>query len=1308
MKPMRKLVFVLIAILTPFALQAQRCIMLSVTDGLSSSNVNALYQDSRGDIWIATDNGLNRYDGLSVHAYKYDPADPHSIRHNTVRALTEDGLGRLIVAGQRGLQAYDPQADNFSEPVEEAPGIPYTGMINHLLVYNDHTLWLSGNDLLKVVAEEDGSMSMAQLRIPIPTRGMGTLQMGDDGAVWCARHGDGIYRLNTGGFWTHYKPDNFEDSFVVMSNLADGVLYASDHSGNICHYDPAADRFVADPAPGLKGVRISSIMNDGEGHVYFCTDNKGVQILDIATGRWSLLRSDTFPCDPATMNAHSILKDRDGNLWVGAYQRGVIMIPAEDVTFHYIGRRSFVANVIGSSPISSLLAERDGTLWVGTQGDGLYHLNANGTQRKHYRMEDGFPDAIFALTKGKDGNLWFGSFEQGLWMLDPEHGKLTNTRELNREDEGAPIPRSIAQDNSGLFWIGAMGYGLFCYDPVRHRTWRPEIREDDINPRTADLLIRGHNLFVATARGIYHLDTTMQPLSILHHILPDTQIYSLVADSKSLYACTLDGLAIIDSNTMEVTMLTTADGMPDNAIYSAEIGPDGELWLSTSTRLVRFDPNNRSIAYAEYDLLVGEFLRKASTAGPDGRIYFGGIDGVTYFKPAEIRAPGAPPHAKIVSFSVSGNDIRPQDDGSYVLSRSENTCTISFTSAEFDSPSNLQFRYTIDGKHWTKLPRGQTSVTIGNLKPGRYKFRVKTVFWKEQTEPDMISIRVLPSWWGSAPAILLYLLLGLLLCGVILFLIRHISLGRKELARYAREQSVKEEKLRFFLSLSHEIRSPMTLVKAPLQKLIESDPDPQRQRAYADIGRNADTVLHLLDQTLDISKADDGAIKLSFAPIGLVQYVSAVCDLFRPQAEYNGQRLTFRYACTRDLEVWLDPDYFNKVIANLISNALKYTPSGGSVAVIVSAGADTAYVEVKDNGTGLDEGEVQHIFDLFYQDPGAASGTGIGLYFAKTITELHHGTIRAANNLEGSGSVFTVTLPLGNAHLRDDQMKEKGTQADYKMDITVPQPPVAEEPQNNRGREKHTLLIADDNSEIRKWLANELAADYRILEAENGKTAYNLALSERPDLMISDVIMPGMDGFELCEKVRKNPNISSLPIVLLTARILDQDKIEGMEAGADAYITKPFNLEVLRTTVDNLIKGRERLKVTLTPPKVDEKDIREVGIKTPDDRLLERIVRIVNEHLGDPALTVEQVAAEVGISRVHLHRKLKELTGQTSRDFIRNLRLKKAAEMLAEKKYAISELADAVGFLSASSFTTAFKTLFGVSPSEYGQQQKGL
>ena len=396
------------------------------------------------------------------------------------------------------------------------------------------------------------------------------------------------------------------------------------------------------------------------------------------------------------------------------------------------------------------------------------------------------------------------------------------------------------------------------------------------------------------------------------------------------------------------------------------------------------------------------------------------------------------------------------------------------------------------------------------------------------------------------------------------------------------------------------------------------------------------------------------------------------------------------------------------MIANLLSNALRYTPAGGNIAVTVSAGADSASVEVRNSGKSLDEDKLQTIFDLFYQGHDAVSGTGVGLYFAKVVTELHHGTIRASNSPEDGSPVFTVTLPLGNAHLSSDQISGEAGAESPDIELPMSLHPVEEEMPESRARKKHSLLLTDDNNEIRRWLADELSSDFRVLEAADGKEAYHLALTEHPDILVSDVIMPVMDGFELCEKIRKNPNISSMPIILVTARSLDQDRIEGMEAGADAYMTKPFNLNVLKTTVENLIKGRERLKVTLAEPKVDESDLREMDIKTPDDRLLARVLRIVNEHLGDPELTVEQVAAEVGISRVHLHRKLKELTGQTSRDFIRNLRLRKAAEMLSEKKYAISELADAVGFHSASSFATAFKDLFGVSPSEYGQQNKDL
>ena len=1305
---MRKTLCVLLVLLCPFVLRAQRCVMLSVGDGLSSSNVNSLYQDQRGDIWIATENGLSRYDGLTIHTYKHDPTDAHSLSHNIVRSFAEDGQGRLLVGSEFGVQYYDPRTDAFSLPLKKESGETYTGNVNHMFAVDGQSVWLSGNDLQQVVDSRSGELVLSQLRLPIPTRMTGNLKADADGTIWCARHGDGIYRMSPAGLWTHYILDSFEDLFVTLSNSVDGVIYASDHSGNICRYDAEADRFVPVPAPGMKGISIICILNAGDGRILFCTDGKGVRILDTATGEWSLLQADSIPCDPATMNVHDLIQDHSGNLWLAVYQRGVIMVPAQDASFHYMGNRSFIANVIGSMPVSSLLVEPDGKLWVGTQGDGLYLLDANRMPLKHYRVEDGFPNSIFGLTKGPDGKLWFGSFSHGLWRLDPDHGKLTNTADLNKNDRPVDLPRILQFDDSGRLWVGTMGYGLFRYDPARGQTERIESQEDNINPRIADLLIQGNNLYVATSKGIYHLDISTAPLSVLHHALPETQIFSLAADGDRLFAGTIDGLAIINPVTFETEMLTMADGLPDNSVYSVELTREGVVWGSTSSRLVRFNPKSRSVRQSDDDLLVEEFLRNVSAAGANGLLYFGGTDGVTYFDPSNIYIPSTLPQAKIVSFTVPGRRISPDENGEYVLDHTEHDCVISFTTNEFVSTSSLRFSYSVDGKKWTELERGQTSITLGNLDAGTFRFSVKTNFGDLDTEPASISIRVLPSWWSSGTAILLYWLAGLLLLGVIVILFWRLVKGRRELARYAREQSAREDKLRFFQHLSHEIRSPMTMVKAPLQKLVESDPDPERQRSYAAIEQNADSIIQLLDQSLVISKAEEGGIKLSFAPVELVQCISDICDLFRPQVELNRQKLNFRYACSRDLEVWLDQNYFNKVIANLLSNALRYTPAGGNIGVTVSAGTDSASVEVRNNGKPLDESKLQTIFDLFYQGQDAVSGTGVGLHFAKVVTELHGGTIRAFNSPEDGGPVFSVNLPLGNAHLSEDQISgEAASEApDIELPMSLHLP--AEEEQETRNRKKHTLLLTEDNNEIRQWLANELASDYRVIQAENGKEAYHLALSEHPDILVSDVIMPVMDGFELCEKIRKNPNVSSLPIILLTARGLDQDRIEGMEAGADAYMTKPFNLNVFKTTAENLIKNRERLKVTLSEPKVDESDIRAVDIKTPDDRLMNRIVRIVNDHLGDPDLTVEQVAAEAGISRVHLHRKLKELTGQTSRDFIRNLRLQKAAEMLAEKKYAISELADAVGFQSASSFATSFKDLFGVSPTEYGQQKKNL
>jgi len=423
--------------------------------------------------------------------------------------------------------------------------------------------------------------------------------------------------------------------------------------------------------------------------------------------------------------------------------------------------------------------------------------------------------------------------------------------------------------------------------------------------------------------------------------------------------------------------------------------------------------------------------------------------------------------------------------------------------------------------------------------------------------------------------------------------------------------------VKFFINLSHEIRSPLTLISAPLETLMDNDTDPVRQNSYSIMDKNVKHILNVVNQMLDVRKIENGMMKFSFSPVNLVDYLASIVNLFKEQAIIKGQELTFRYTGPKEVETWIDPDHFDKVIINLLSNAVKYTPEGGKITVTVSSDVKNARIEVKDTGAGLSDDEMGKVFKRFYQAPNAVSGTGIGLNLAKMLTERHHGTIMVDHNPDGCGCVFSVILPLGNAHLKNDEIAKNEASQQYLIsNAHVPDVPVViDEKENPISKSKRTILIAEDNPDIRAYLKNEFSDKYNVILSKDGKDAYSKVLADMPELVISDVIMPIMDGLQLCKRLRNNPIVSHIPIIMLTAKVLDQDKLEGIEVGADVYITKPFNIKVLKQTVFNLLNTRDKLKVSFSEAKIKDSDIKNVEINSPDDRLIKRIVKGLNDKL---------------------------------------------------------------------------------------------
>lgn len=1289
----RLLWFILLLVLFCISPEAKHIIDLTTRNGLSSSLVNCMLQDRNGDIWIGTEYGLNRYNGVSIKVYKSGYGKQGLLSDNDIRTISQDSHGNLIIGTQKGLQVYDWDNDCFSLPLMTESGQEYKGNVNSIIERSNGEIWVSGDRLMRVIDKGTGIPVLSYVESQLPNEMTGDIIEDDCGDLWLSKYGCGIYRLSKDGSLHHYTTNLLDGPYNQLSSGSGKVIYVADNSGNIVRFDKDIDSFVKEKSDAVSGIRINKLVCTDDGQMYIGTDGSGVFLRNSDIDEVTEMSVTGIPFNIRNSKIHCFLKDKDGNNWIGVYKRGVIMIPPESRQFWYLGSLSSEYDLIGSNSTTSLLVDSHRRIWVGTDNDGIYELDQPLSLRKHYSIKDGMPNNCFSLTEDSEGNIWFGSYTKGLWRINARTGNIERGSKITGADIDNLSIYAIAQDSKDRLWFGCMGDDIFYYDLKSHKLTFPDWSGTGISRWVNNFLIKENTLFVASYDGLYSIDISGDTPSVRSHSLQGTVVSSLVSDGNTLFCCTTQGIATVSLSDGEITQYTDSDGLADNMVHCGQVVSPGKVWFSTGAGLSFFNSDEKSFTnyYADDGFLVSEFCRNSSARDSNGFLLFGGSDGVTIFNPDMVKNVQIPLAVRLIEIQTASGNLPMNENNSFVLNHNENSATIGFTTTNYDFPAGVLYSYSTDGKHWTNLPYGQSNITLSKLSPGKYNLMIKAIDKGVQSDAVHVTIKVLRPWWGSVTALILYAILVFMAVLFMLMLYKRNLKDKRELERYEQTEIANEDKVRFFINLSHEIRSPLTLISAPLESLIENDKDPSRQQTYSIMEKSVRQVLHVVNQMLDIRKLEKGMMSLSFQPVNIVDYVSSIVMLFREQASIKRIDLSFRYYGLKETEVWIDKDNFDKIIINLLSNALKFTPEGGSVSITVSNDTQNAIIQVKDTGIGLSEENRKKVFDRFFQVKNAnpEAGTGIGLNLAKMLTERHYGTIKAEPNPEGQGSLFSVSIPLGNAHLKKEEIAVVETEKIEETEVEV-----------SRKKSK-TILIAEDNPDIRSYLKSELAQKYNIILCKDGKDALSRVLSDVPDIVISDIVMPEVDGFQLCKKIRRNPNVSHIPVILLTARTLDQDKVDGMAAGADAYITKPFNIKVLEQTVCSLLGTREKLKVTYSESKVKESDIKEIEIKTPDDRLLERIIKVLNENISNPSLTVEDVANEVGISRVHLHRKLKELTNQTSRDFIRNMRLKKAAEMLTEKKHSIAELANAVGFSNPATFSTAFKELFGVSPTDY-------
>lgn len=1353
-------------------MKAQTGKFYSTDKELSNSLINAVYQDRKGFIWIATENGLNKFDGTRFSIYRHNATDSTSLKNNYVRTLFEDSRGNFWIGCINGLQRYDRTTDNFHELFISRKDGRKNPHITSIIERRNGDLWIATSGQGAISLKKNSNPASFHIETELTDRiGSNYLNVIFEDSrqnLWIATEEKGLYR---------YSPESKE-----LKSYKAPYHIAGDDVSAICE-DAHGQIFVGTLTKGLfrlssrqegnfepvlyqnrMNLNIRTLIIDTRGKLIIGTDGEGVKEYQPQQDIIVDSEINAGPFDFSKSKVHSLIEDKDHNLWLGIFQKGLILVPGISNKFDYYGYKSIHNNTIGSSCVMAIHTDEQATIWIGTDNDGLYAINDQGKQLRHYTHQAGNPQSvpgtILCLYEDSNQELWLGSYFDGLARINKQTGTCQDVTSLlqGNLNAGKPKVSCIIEDKNKNLWVGTYGSGLYKINlPTQHVTYYESTRNENddwsINRLPNDWISylledKEGMIWIGTYKGLAVLNPQTDNFinyKKQNNLLPGYVVYSLLESSNGeIWAGTSEGLVCLNKDRLTPVLFTTADGLPSDIICGLAEDEKKNIWISTHQGISKLNPPEKKFInyYAGDGLQGNEFTRTAVFKDKRGKIFFGGTNGVTAFYPEDITEIKKEMNVLITGFHVanrpvkkgdkSGNnvitDTAVMDTEQFTLAYNENTFSIDFSVLEFSNPDRISYQYKIKelGDEWISTQPGTNRVTYSSLKPGKYTFSVQARDHNNFSNIRTVTIAITPPWyqtwwakviWGCLGALLIYALTM-----YILSRIRH----RQEVMRQKHMEQINEAKLQFFINISHEIRTPMTLIISPLEKLLAEHSE--KQPVYLMIYRNAQRILRLINQLMDIRKLDKGQMHLKFRETDIVGFINDLMQTFNYQAQKKNITFTFEKELegADSLKVWIDLNNFDKVLMNVLSNAFKYTHEGGNIEVSLKTGHNDAYrsalkdyfeIDITDNGIGIDKNKIEQIFERFYQIDNDMTqsnfGTGIGLHLSRSLVELHHGIIKAENREDGQGTRFIIRLPLGSNHLKAEELENPEETGSEPTISQLPKDSIYETEEENKTNEyrkpkaktRYRVLIVEDDEEIRRYIRSELDSDFRIYECTNGREGLETILKEKPDLVISDVMMPEMDGITLCRKIKQNININHIPIILLTAKSKAEDQIEGLEIGADAYIVKPFNTELLRTTISNLIANRERLRGKLVGEQQVEEKITKIEMKSNDEILMSKVMKTINDHLADPTLNVEMLAANVGMSRVHMHRKLKELTNQSARDFIRSIRLKQAANLLREKNLSVSEVAYATGFSNLSHFSNTFRDFYGISPSEYKEQQ---
>lgn len=1357
MKTINQLIITMMICLFSIQAWAQSGKLFNTDNQLSSNFATQVFQDKSGFIWIATRNGLNTYDGYHITVIKKDMSNFLGLNSNYINSIAQDEKEHILLGTNNSLLEFTG-SEFLKIPMLDSKGGELATYVKQVYPLKNKDVAVATSGYGIMLKKQDEQKCHAMKGEVEKLKYILKLLEDKRGRLWIITEDGKLYRKETNGRLTsHFAGTEGVGAQDILQDALGNIYLASKNQG-VYLLRAGSNAFTR--ISNIGNLPIENIYISRNNKLYIGCDGLGIYVYDPQTG--FLQDNPLFSrlVNLAKSKITSIIEDNQGNIWVSMLQKGVFMQRNIQNDFNYMGFRLGNRNVIGENCVTSLSINQGNQVWVGTDKDGLYLFNiATRSVEGHFLNQN----TVLTLCKDQQGRTWVGTYTDGLGYMDAAGSfypvDLGISKSVGIFD--------IKQDPQGNIWIATMGEGLFCLQKDgSRRNYKAKYGADNnikVNSLPNDYLIKmalskdGSHVYIATSVGLACLDrkrnswvSTFKGINCLNK---NSFSHCVFVDSKDhVWYGTEDGAFCFDFRKgIKPKLYTTANGLTDNCVASITEDYQGNIWLGTIKGLNKLALKSGTITkfYAESGLQSNEFSDASVCTTQDGKtILMGGSGGLNWFQADQVRQ--HPWQAKVVisGFILNNKMVTPgMKSGSYTitdnwstlsrdfqLSHEDNTFTLQLSTLTYNDVEQISYVYSINGDAWRTVPAGQNELAFSHMAPGRYKYRIKAICNGYETPVKEFTITIHPAWYASIWAKLFYLLL--LIAAIMLYL-RHRKHQMEDqliLQQHIHAEEMGEAKIKFFMNISHEIRTPLTLIITPLLSLIKEDKEPHRQGIYEIIRKNSERILHLINQMMDLRKIDKGQMMMRMCQTDMVGFINEEYELFRQQA--LAKNIDFEYQHdSEELPVWIDRNNFDKVIINILSNAFKFTPTAGHILLSLTHTDHHAYISIKDSGIGIPKDKLETIFQRFYQSPSDPNdrniGTGIGLDLTRSLVELHYGSISARNN-EGEkgskfehGSEFIIRIPLGKDHLKPEELideeKVKEEQnlelADVKqLEQEVKETENAEKsesaavttdmqgklPASARGN-KAEIVIVEDEEDIQDYLKAQLASDFKIRTYPNGKVALNEILKNKPDLIISDVMMPEMDGTTLCTKLKANINTNDVPIILLTAKSREEDQLEGLQTGADAYILKPFNMDILRRTIINLLTMRRTLKNKFTGKESQEEKVEQRKIQTPDDALMQRVMEVINENIGDSDLSVDMIAQKVGISRVHLHRKMKELTNQTPHSFIRNIRLQQAAKLLKDGKQSITDVMYICGFSNSASFSTMFKNLYGCSPREYMQ-----